>query len=222
MQSSKIRRQILVKAALLVAAAAGAGAARADSATEFFRAVARDDDTTVGALLQRGFPASARDEKGVPALILAVRGPAPKVLQRLLAAPDVDLEAANVAGETALMLAALAGNADATRRIADRGARFSSPSGWSALHYAASGPDAETVAILLTRGAPVDARAPNGNTPLMMAARYGTEAAIDMLLARQADLRLLNANGSSAVEMARAAGRDALANRLAELYARGR
>lgn len=194
-------------------------AARADSMTDFFRAIDRDDVNTVDALLRRGFPASARDARGVPALVAAVRVPSPQVVQRLLAAPDVDLDAANPAGETALMLAALQGHADLLRRLADRGASMVGPTGWTALHYAASSLEPEGVAVLLTRGAAIDAQAPNGNTPLMMAARYGDERNVDLLLARRANVHLLNRNGSSAVEMAQAAGRDALARRLAVLYA---
>ena len=64
--------------------------------------------------------------------------------------------------------------------------------GWSPLHYAAAGPEPKIVAMLLDRGAPIDARSPNQTTPLMMAAGYGAEANVDLLLARGADKRLRN------------------------------
>ena len=50
--------------------------------------------------------------------------------------------------------------------------------GWSPLHYAAAGPEPKIVALLLERGAIVDAEAPNRSTPLMMAAGYGKEESV--------------------------------------------
>jgi len=86
--------------------------------------------------------------------------------------------------------------------------------GWSPLHYAATGPEPEFVRLLLEKGAPVDARSPNGSTPLMMAARYGSEASVDLLLARGADPKLRNQRDLTAADFARMDGRESLAKRL--------
>lgn len=194
-----------------------ASLAGATAFDDFFRALALDDAGTVRQLLNRGFPVNARDDKGQPALVLALRAPAPQVLELLVAQPGIDLEMATPAGETPLLIAALVGDAAWTRRLADLGAHLTSPSGWTALHYAASSQNPEAVAVLLTRGAIVDARAPGGLTPLMMAARYGDQRNVDLLLARGADPALLDARGASAADLARLAERDRLADRLARL-----
>jgi len=112
-----------------------------------------------------------------------------------------------------VMMAALRGNLDWTKRLLERGARLNKP-GWTPLHYAATGPEASVVAMLLERGAAIEATSPNGTTPLMMAARYGTEDAVNLLLARGAKLEAQNVQGLNAAEFARLAGRDRLAIRL--------
>lgn len=199
--------------ALLATLAAAAGPARAGSFEDFFRAVPLDDTRTIGALLARGFDPNAVDEKGQPALFLALRDGADQVIALLLQQPGLRVDQPNPLGETPLMMAALRGRVEWARALLARGAQVDRV-GWSPLHYAASGPEPALVSLLLERGAAVDARSPNGSTPLMMASRYGSEAAVDLLLARGADLRLRNQAGLDAVAFARGAGRESLARRL--------
>jgi ankyrin repeat protein len=73
------------------------------------------------------------------------------------------------------------------------------------------------VAWLLQRGAAVNATAPNGNTPLMMAAQTGASARVEILLAKGADVKRLNGMNLSAADIAEQAGRDNLAERLRRL-----
>ena len=62
--------------------------------------------------------------------------------------------------------------------------------GAAPLHFAAASGSAETVTILLDRGADVNVREPVwGQTPLMFAAAAGRTAAVKVLLARGADVR---------------------------------
>ena len=82
------------------------------------------------------------------------------------------------------------------------------------LHYAASGSSTELVALLLKEGALIDARSPNGTTPLMMAARYGAIDSADLLLKGGADAALVNERGMTAADFVAGAGREALAARL--------
>ena len=180
--------------------------ASADSYVDFFRAVNVDNARTVSQLLAQGFDPNTVSESGQVALYLAMRDDAPKVAEVLLASPTLKIDSANPVGETPLMMAALHGRLDWTRRLLAQGAKVQRP-GWSPLHYAAAGPSTEVVALLLSQGAEVNARAPNGNTPLMMAARYGAEDNVKLLLQRGADKRLLNDLNQSAADMARTAER---------------
>jgi ankyrin repeat protein len=178
----------------------------ADSYVDFFRAVSVDNVDKVNELLAKGFDPNTRSESGQVGLYLAMREDSPKVAAALLASPALNLEAANPAGETALMMAALQGWLDWTRKMVERGASVRR-NGWTPLHYAATGPNAAVVAYLLDQGADVNARAPNGNTPLMMAARFGTEDSVKLLVQRGADKQLLNAANLSAADMATVAER---------------
>jgi ankyrin repeat protein len=110
-------------------------------------------------------------------------------------------------------MAALRGHLDWMRRLLERGAR-PHKDGWSPIHYAATGPEAQAVTLLLERGAPVDPRSPKQDTPLMMAARYGAEASVDLLLARGASAVATNDRNLNAADMARAGGRDFLVARI--------
>lgn len=191
----------------------GISVAQAGVYEDFFIAVKRGDDRTVEQLVQRGFDPNSPDEKGQTALHLALRDDAPQVAEALLRSPALKVDTTNASGETALMFAAIKGNLDWTRRLLERGAQ-SHRSGWSPIHYAASGPQPAVVALLLDRGAPIDAESPNRSTPLMMAARYGAPASVDLLLARGADPKRRNDLDLTAVDFARQAGRDALAEQL--------
>jgi ankyrin repeat protein len=187
--------------------------ANAGAFDDFFRAVRTDNTRTVNELLVRGFDPNTHEESGQSALTLAVREGAAQVVDVLLKHPQLDVNALNRTGETALMLAALKGDLALVRRLAERGAAINQP-GWNALHYAASGPEPQVVAWLLERGAALDARSPNGTTALMMASGYGNEQSAELLLARQANLDARNERGLNAADFARAAGREALAKRL--------
>lgn len=187
--------------------------ASADPVVDFFRAVNVDDDRTVKGLLAKNFDPNTANPQGQPGLFLALREESSKVAAALLAHPSIRVDATTSADETALMMAALRGNLDWTRRLVGAGAAIDRP-GWTPLHYAASGPGDDVVRWLLEQGAAIDARSPNGSTALMMAARYGGLDAAELLLARGANPRLRNERDLSAADFARAAGRDALAARL--------
>ena len=196
--------------------AIGFSCANAGSYEEFFEAIVRDDPVTVGRLAQRGVDPNSRDPKGQTALFVALQRDSLKAADALLASATPDLNLLNDTGESALMMAALKGHAEWVRKLIERGAQVNK-TGWTPLHYAATGPNPAVVQLLLDKGAAVDAESPNRTTPLMMAARYGSEAGVDVLLARGADPKRTNDLGLSAADFARDAQRTALSARLAKL-----
>jgi hypothetical protein len=198
----------------------GVSSAFAGAYEDFFKSTINDNSRSVTQVLARGFDINSRDEKGQNLLYLSQRDNAPNVAQVLLSHPDLRIDQPNNAGETPLMMAALRDHDDWVSKMLDKGARIEGvvepgQSGWTPLHYAAAAPGAKALQVLLARGARVDARSPNGTTPLMMAAQYGPEESVDLLLKQGADLRLRNDLNLGAADFAERGGREALAKRLA-------
>jgi ankyrin repeat protein len=190
--------------------------ANAGSYEDFFVAIKNDNASNLQSLLSRGFDPNTRDAKGQTGLNIALLERSAKTAKLLLAQPGIDINLQNSAGESPLMMAALKGDMSAAQMLLERGAKVNQP-GWSALHYAATGPDTGLVKLLLDRGAELDAGSPNGTTPLMMAAQYGSEDSVNLLLARGADADRRNEKDLRAVDFARMAGRDALVRKLESL-----
>lgn len=201
------------KTAFYLFIAIGFSGAFAGAYDDFFRAVETDNRSVLESLLRRGFDANSRDPQGQTGLYLALRGNSSSAAQILLNAPGVDVNLLNEAGESALMMAALKGETRWAKQLIDQGAQIDK-TGWTPLHYAATGPEPAVVQLLLERGAAIDALSPNGTTALMMAAQYGSEQSVHLLLTRGADPHLKNEKGLSAADFARLAHRESLANRL--------
>jgi uncharacterized protein len=173
----------------------------AGSYEDFFAAVSTDDVATVRNLLQRGFEPNTRDPKGQHLLHLAVRAPAPKIVDLMLSWPKVDVEARNPVDESPLMLAALEGKLDWVKKLVAQGGDVNKP-GWAPLHYAATKGHIEIMDFLLEHHAYIDAESPNQTTPLMMAAMYGSPSAVKLLLEAGADPSIKNQLGLSAIDFA--------------------
>ena len=174
----------------------------ADSYVDYFRAVDTDNAGGVAALLERGFDPNTLSTRGQTGLYLALREESFKVAEVLVASPALKVDIANAADETALMMAALRGQLDWSKKLIAKGAAVKRP-GWTPLHYAATGPNPEVVALMLDQGAEINARAPNGNTPLMMATRHGAEDSVILLVKRGADKGARNDRNQSAADLAR-------------------
>ena len=188
----------------LVAATSGA---LAGSYEDFFSAIRQDDARTVQSLLVRGFDANTRDPSGLHGLYLAVREPSPKVAAVLLAWSKTEIEARTPQDESPLMIAALNGQLDLAVRLIERGADVNKP-GWTPLHYASTRGHLAMMRLLLEHHAYIDAESPNGTTPLMMAAHYGTTDAVKLLLQDGADPLPRNQQNMTAIDFAQRAGRN--------------
>lgn len=186
--------------------ALGLSFARAGSYEDFFSAIKRDDGPAITNLLLRGFDPNTPDPAGRPGLFIAVQEGSLKAAQALLHFPKTQAEWRNAKDESPLMIASLKGQKDVVRKLIERDAHVNKP-GWAPLHYAATGGHVEVMAILLEEHAFIDAESPNKTTPLMMAAMYGSPAAVRLLLQEGADPTLRNELGMNAVDFAQRANR---------------
>ena len=173
----------------------------AGSYEDYFKAVQFDDVNTVRALLQRGFDPNTVNPAGLSGLMLAVKEPSLKVAQLLLSWPKVKAEVRNDKDESVLMLAALKGYLPLVKRLVELDADVNKP-GWTPLHYAASTGQVAVIEFLLENSAYIDAESPNGSTPLMMAALYGSPESVKLLIQAGADLNVKNQLGLTALDFA--------------------
>ncbi len=179
----------------------GYSSAFAGSYEDFFKAIKENNAAVVTQLLQRGFDVNAVNPAGEHGLLLAFREPHLKVAHALMAWPKVVAESRSAQDESPLMLAALHGLLADCKTLIDLGADVNKP-GWTPLHYAATRGHLAVITLLLDEHAYIDAASPNGTTPLMMAAHYGTASAVKLLLEGDADPTLKNSLGLTALDFA--------------------
>jgi ankyrin repeat protein len=178
----------------------------AGSYDDFFVAIKQDDAATISKLLNRGFDANTRNPVGEHGLLLAIREPSLKAAAVLISWPKTDVEARSANDESALMLASLKGHLELVQKLIARDADVNK-TGWTPLHYAATGGQLAVMRLLLENSAYIDASSPNGSTPLMLAAMYGTPSAVKLLLEEGADPLLKNEQGLTAIDFAQRAKR---------------
>ena len=179
----------------------GFSISKAGAFDDFFKAIVFDQVPVVGNLIYRGMDPNTPTEKGEPALVFAVRSGAPKTVAYLLKQPGIQIDATNMADETALMLAANANDLASANLLIEAGASVNRPN-WTPLHYAASKGHTAMMRLLIENDAYVDAESPNGTTPLMMAAYYASPNAVKLMLEEGADPLLKNQDGQTALDMA--------------------
>lgn len=185
----------------LLAAPVSAEASVPDPIT-FEYAVERGDLRTVKRWLDEGLnPEYQAAHIGTGLMVAAWYGQID--MMALFVERGADLRQTNRHGEQALQLAAWGGHQEAVKWLLDRGAPLERVGNqWGALHYAVFNGHERVVSDLLARGANVNARAPNGATPLMMAAREGHENLARSLLEAGANPKLQSDWGDSALTMA--------------------
>jgi ankyrin repeat protein len=213
------------------------------SGAELIDAIKGGEADRVGELLMAdpGL-ATATDEAGVPAVLVALYHRQGAIAERLASAKgELDLlEAAALgrparaeaileaepsrAGErsadgfTALHLACFMGQPECARILVEAGADVNAvadnPPRVRPLHSAVASRQSAIAEMLLDHGAEVDARQQAGYTSLHAAALHGDEPLVRLLLDRGADPRLTADDGTDAAGFARKGGFEDLAGRL--------
>ena len=201
-----VRMRKLFRLAVQLIVFYGFSVAYAGSYEDFFSAIKQDNARALSELLNRGFDPNTLSPNQEHGLILALREPSLLVTGVLVKWPTTQVEVRSTKDESPLMLASLHGLTDVCRALILRGADVNKP-GWAPLHYAATHGHLEVMNLLLEQFAYIDAASPNGTTPLMMAARYGTPDAVKLLLQAGADPALKNEQGLNALDFAHQAER---------------
>ena len=173
---------------------------------DFFKAIHFDREQELALLIARGMDPNTPNEKGVPALMVALTTGAPNSALLLAKHPKTIIEFENSAGETPLMLAAFQNHRALCEVLIERQAAVNRK-GWTPLHYAATKGNIGIMRLLLEENAYIDAESSNGTTPLMMAAYYGSPLSVKLLLEEGADPNLRNQGNASALDLALAAER---------------
>ncbi|HSI54388.1 MAG TPA: ankyrin repeat domain-containing protein [Ramlibacter sp.] len=194
--------------------------AHAGSYDDFFIAIKQDDANAITALLRRGFDPNTPSPQGQDGLYVALREGSLKAAVALVDWPKTKVESRTAQDESPLMMAALKGHLDIAKKLVARDADVNK-TGWTPLHYAATGGHLAIIELLLEHHAYIDAESPNGTTPLMMAAHYGSPAAVKLLLEAGADPRLKNQQGLTAADFARRANRQEAADLIARTVRAG-
>jgi len=195
--------ETMLKFRFLVAMAAACLAIEvwAGSYEDFFAAIRQDHPDTIQELLDRGFDPNTVNNKGIPALVLAAQSKSWKCTAVIAQAKETKLNITNQNDENTLMLAAIHNEFTVAQLLIQKGADVNKP-GWTPLHYASSKGHIQMMRLLMENDAYLDAESPNGTTPLMMAAHYGTPSAVKLLLEEGADPRIKNKLGINAMEFA--------------------
>jgi len=192
----------LLKIYLVILACQLLTPAYAGSYKDFFTFIDADRAQEIEVLLNKGFDPNTVNEEGVPALILAAQKKSFNAIVVLVKDKKTNLNVVSKESENTLMLAAIQNQIEIAKLLIEQGADVNKP-GWTPLHYAATKGYIDIMRLLIEHSAYLDAESPNGTTPLMMAAYYGTPQAVKLLLEEGADPLIKNKLGLSAMDFAK-------------------
>src|SRR3989442_14684197 len=197
-----VRNRDAVRARALLAERVDPDVRQPDGATALHWAAQWDDVATVDLLIRAGAEINVTNDYGVTPLAVASQNgstASATVVEKLLEA-GANPNARLPSGETVLMTASFAGNADAVKALLAGGANVNAAEtarGQTALMWAVSEGHPDVARALLDYGADVNARSTGQFTPLLFAARGGDIELARMLLAAGADIDAKGPDGST-------------------------
>jgi ankyrin repeat protein len=182
---------VMVAVCLVAIALSGCQHHRADSRSldeRFLEAVENGDEKTLQDLLKTGANVDAKGENGLSALeSSAYRGNA-KIVALLLEM--------GAKGKNEALLQAVGGGP--VTIIVQLGAESGAPGAGRSLAKGMMGPE-QITKLLLDKGADIEARGPEGLTPLIKAAAYGRTGVAALLIERGAQIEARDAGGGTAL-----------------------
>ncbi len=170
---------------------------------ELIDAASKDDLARFSQLLQTpGINVNAADSDGKTALFIAAWKGNTEIVRLLLDTPGIDINTHRAeTGDTPLIAAAKKGHTEIVRQLPNKpgieiNASSFVPPGTTALMWAAFFGRTEAAQVLINKGANINARAGNGQTALMEAARTGRKPIAELLL----DLPGINYNARTGTD----------------------
>lgn len=152
--------------------------------------------------------AATAEDDGNSVLHIAVLRNNPDIIPFLLDEGYVDRNALNANKDTALHLAARAGDDKAVAQLLAKGAKVNliNRDLDIPLHLAVRSGNAEAVRQLLQAGSEVDARNVNFDTPLLLACKGGDVKVVKLFLEKGADINAVNKDEESPLHFAASSG----------------
>lgn len=180
-----------------------------DQFMSLLAAVQDGDPETVRSLVEAGVEIDGRDERGLTPLMWAVKLEDRDEMVQVLSELGADVDLASDNGNTALAMAAGAGNLSGVESLLEAGADadHQNERGTTALIYAAYRGHSDVVEQLLAHGADPAIQNSQGNSALLLAAAAGRLEAVRALLAAGADPDVATDHGTTPLLWAAQEGR---------------
>ena len=170
--------------------------------TPLHSAAAKGSTNVIALLLKRRAPVNAISQSGTP-LDLA------KGYKQPAAAALIEAKRGRAGREVSIHMAAAKGDAAAVQAFIRRGANVNSPGPLhqsTPLHWAAGAGKVNTMEVLISLGADVDALSDSNATPLHQAVLRNRPEAVKLLIRGNADLNSQNKSGHTPLDYATANG----------------